>query len=290
MDLAALIRLALTISIELGVFALGLRATLADLTCLFRRPYELGRALFSMNFVMPLVALALGLAFNLKPAVKIALVTLSVSPVPPMFPKKALKAGCKGDYAIGLLVAMALPAIVIIPIAMTIISRLVGVHLRMPASSVAGLVVRTILAPVLVGMGVRKLAPLTAELLAKIVSVSASVLLVLSVLPVLVVSSRVILSLIGNGTLASMTAFALVGFLMGHLLGGPELDNRRILALATSSRHPGIAVAIAHANFPAQTLAVPAVALYLIVSGILFIPYSKSGARKRELRRLKPAS
>jgi BASS family bile acid:Na+ symporter len=274
-----LIRLALTISMALGVFALGLRASLADLTCLFRRPHELGRALVSMNLLMPLVALALGLAFNLKPAVKIALVTLSVSPVPPMFPKKALKVGGKGDYAVGLLVAMSLLAIVIIPTAMTIISRIVGVHLRMRASSVAALVVSTILAPLLLGTGVRKLVPLTAEPLTKLVSVLSLVLLLSSVVPVLVVSSRVILSLIGNGTLASMTGFALVGFLFGHLLGGPELNNRRVLALATSSRHPGIAVAIAHANFPAQSLTVPAVGLYLIVSGILFMSYSARSSR-----------
>jgi BASS family bile acid:Na+ symporter len=52
-----------------------------------------------------------------------------------------------------------------------------------------------------------------------------------------------------------------------------------VLALATTSRHPAIAIAIAHANFPQQKLAVPAIVLYLIVSGIVtgLAPKRKKG-------------
>jgi hypothetical protein len=39
--------------------------------------------------------------------------------------------------------------------------------------------------------------------------------------------------------------------------------------LATATRHPGMAVAIAHLNFPQQKLATPAIALYLIISAIV---------------------
>ena len=46
-----------------------------------------------------------------------------------------------------------------------------------------------------------------------------------------------------------------------------------MLALATSSRHPAIAIAIANANFPDQKLVAPAVLLYLILSIVLAVPY-----------------
>jgi BASS family bile acid:Na+ symporter len=173
MDLTALILLVLKISIMLNVLALGLKATPEDATYLFRRPRELGRAFLSMNVVMPLTALALGLAFDLKPAVKIALVALSVSPIPPVFPKKALKAGGKQDYAIGLLVA----AVAVIPITMEIVGRLVGIPLQMPVRSVAALVLSTMLVPLLVGIGVRWFAPAIAERAAKPLSILATVLL-----------------------------------------------------------------------------------------------------------------
>ncbi len=50
-----------------------------------------------------------------------------------------------------------------------------------------------------------------------------------------------------------------------HLLGGPDPDDRTALALATASRHPGVALLIPTGNFPNQKLVAPAMVLYLIV-------------------------
>ena len=71
----------------------------------------------------------------------------------------------------------------------------------------------------------------------------------------------------------AIVAFSLAGLAAGHLLGGPDPDDRVVLALATASRHPGVALAIASANFPGQKLVPVAVLLYLIVSAIVSIPY-----------------
>jgi bile acid:Na+ symporter, BASS family len=269
MNLTAVILLVLKVSIALNVLALGLEARLADATFLFRSPHRLGRALLSMNVLMPLFTLAMITKFSLSPAVKIALVALSVSPVPPIFPKKVLKAGGKGNYAIGLLVAAALLAIVTVPLALEIVEKLVGVPLRMPVRDVATLVFKTILAPLLIGMGLGSKFPSFAERAAKPTSTAASVLLILSILPVLFGSARAMLSLVGNGTILGVAAFALAGLIIGHLLGGPESENRHVLSLATATRHPGMAAAIAQASFPGQKLVVPAIVLYLIVAGLL---------------------
>lgn len=269
MNLEALILLVLKTSIVLSVFALGLKATFAEATYLFRHPSALGRAFLSMNVLMPLLAVLLVMTFNLNPAVKIALVALSVSPVPPILPRRAIKGGGTHAYSVGLLVAMALLAIVVIPIAMEIFERVRGAPLNMSAGSVAKLVLGTVLAPLLVGIVVRTLAPAYAERAARPASIFATTLLVLSILPVLFSQIRTILSLVGDGTLLSFAGFALAGYFMGYFLGGPELGNRRVLALATASRHPAIAAAIAHANFPQQKLAVPAIVLYLIVSAVV---------------------
>jgi len=48
-----------------------------------------------------------------------------------------------------------------------------------------------------------------------------------------------------------------------------------VLSLATASRHPALAVAIAHANFPDQKLVGPLVVIYLIVSGVVTTLASK---------------
>jgi BASS family bile acid:Na+ symporter len=79
-----------------------------------------------MGVVMPVFAIMLAAVFDLRPAVKVALVALALSPVPPILPMKEGRAGGKVTYAIGLLVAAALLAIVLVPLILEIIERLSG--------------------------------------------------------------------------------------------------------------------------------------------------------------------
>src|SRR5262249_45236916 len=86
---------------------------------------------------------------------------------------------------------------------------------------------------------------------------------------------------LGNGTLLAIVVFVMVGVAVGHLLGGPDLSERSTLALATASRHPGLAVTIAAINYPGQRRNVVAVVLlYLVVKAIVLIPYNSW--RKRQ--------
>jgi BASS family bile acid:Na+ symporter len=260
-------------SIALSVFAIGLKATFSDATFLFRRPEQLGRALLSMSVLMPLFALALVLLFDLRPAVEIALVAISVSPIPPVFPNKAFKAGGTESYTIGLLVASCAVSVIVIPVAMEIFERATGLPLSMRARSVAFTVLITVFGPLLTGMAVRAIAHGFADRVAKPMALISLVLLVLSALPVMVGMAQPMWSLVGDGTLLSLTVFALVGYVVGHLLGGPGPANRPTLALASATRHPAVALGIAHANFPNQKLAAPAVVLYLLVSGVVSVIY-----------------
>lgn len=86
-------------------------ANVRDATYLFRTPGELVHALLAMNVLMPIFTIVLISLFDLNPAVKIALVALSVSPIPPLLPNKIVKEGGTDSYSIGLLVAVGLMAI-----------------------------------------------------------------------------------------------------------------------------------------------------------------------------------
>ena len=279
MNMAVLIPLLLKTSIALTVVALGLRATPGDGTSLFRDPPRLARSMLAMVVLMPLFAIAVALLFDLHPAVKIALVALAVSPVPPLVPKKVLKAGGDTRYMIGLLVAAAVLAIVTIPVAMELLQRIFAVPLAMSARAIAVLVLTTVLAPVAVGLAIRRFAPAFAQRAVKPVALVATVMLVAGVLPILFKAMPVAVSLVGNGTLLAIAAFVVIALAAGHLLGGPRPDDRSVLAVATASRHPGVAIAIAHVNFPDQRLVIAAVVLYLLVGGVLSALYLKWNQR-----------
>jgi bile acid:Na+ symporter, BASS family len=119
-------------------------------------------------------------------------------------------------------------------------------------------------------------------------------LLIIGILPVLFTQITEQISLIGQGTLLALTAFVVVGLVAGTLLGGPEPSHRIVLALSTASRHPGVAMAIATANFPDQKFVLPSILLYLIVNVIvsgMFLGGLRRKMRASETeRRQRPAA
>jgi BASS family bile acid:Na+ symporter len=274
MDLATLIPLVLRLSIVLTVFALGLGVSPDDVLSLRRRPWHLLRSLTAMNVVMPLVAVGLATALDLKPAVEIALVALSISPVPPLLPRKAVKAGGKPSFAFGLLLAAGLFAIVFIPAALELIGLVFKVPVRLSALSVAKIVGMTVFLPLGAGMAVKVVAPAFAGRVTRPLSLAATVMLFAALIPILFTNWPSIVSLFGNGTVLAFAAFIVAGLAVGHLLGGPDPDDRTVVAYSTASRHPGMALTIAAANFPDQKLVMPAVLLYLLVGAVVTIPYA----------------
>jgi bile acid:Na+ symporter, BASS family len=270
---AALILFVLQASIVLSVLSLGLGTSLTDPWYLFGRRRQVVRSLFSMNIAMPLFASTLAVGSNLYPAVKFALIMLAISPMPPMLPKRQLKAGARASYVFGLLVAAALFAIVFVPVAVAVLGKAFGKPLHTPAGTIAKILFAQILIPLAAGIALRESAPEFAERIAKRVALLAAALLVVAGVPLLFFALPVCLPLIGNGTLAVLVAFCLGGLATGHVLGGPEAENRTVLALSTASRHPAAAITIANANFPEEKTIFGALLLYLIVSTILSAAY-----------------
>lgn len=272
----------LQLSVILVVFSLGLQANFAVAISLFRRPSLLFRSLFSMNVVMPVFAAFMAATLHLDPAVKIALVMLAVSPVPPLLPGQQLKLGGSSSYVGGLLVSAALFSIVLVPLTIEVLGKIFSHDVHIGPLAVGKIVGLTVLLPLAAGMLLRRLAPDFAGKAAPPLSrISVLLLLAASIIP-LVAFAPSMTNMLGNGTLLAIVVFVMVGVAVGHLVGGPDLSERSTLALATASRHPGLALAIASANYPGQRRNVAAVVLlYLIVKAIVLIPYNSW--RKRQL-------
>jgi len=271
--MAAVIHYALKASILLMVFALGLSARPRDLTYVIRRPGLLARSVFSIDILVPLATAVMISIFPLDPPVKIALIALSVSPIPPLLPKKAAKASGDGSYGIGLLLVVALLAIVVVPISASVLGDVFGRNAHFSYSAVAMIIAENVLAPIAAGMLLGQFAEGFAERIAKPIARFAPIVLLLAVAPLLYKAGPAMLALVGDGTLAAIVAFILVGLAAGHMLGGPRQSHRTVLAIASSSRHPGIAIAIAGANFEHAKRATVVILLYMIVNIVVAVPY-----------------
>jgi len=273
MALEELARLAIKVSILMIVFQLGTKAKSQDIFFLFRQPSLLLRSLLSMSIIMPACAVALALAFELNAAVKWAIVTLALSPVPPILPIKQIKAGGCAPYAISLLVVEALAAIVFVPAAVAVCGFIFHNDAHIEISTVALTILVTVLAPLVIGMLAGRFAPTFAKRIGDPVGRVGSPLLLVGLAAILLINARGIVSLFGNGTVVAIVAINVLGIAVGHLLGGPKPAERAVLALASASRHPGVALAIVAANSPDYKSALAAVDLFGVIAMIVPIAY-----------------
>jgi BASS family bile acid:Na+ symporter len=275
MTLAKLILLALQVSIFLTVFTIGLHAKFGEAMSLWRRPAALLKSLTAMFVVMPIFAVWLTKTFDLDRNVMLALLILSVSPVPPILPFKGAKVGAESGYVFGLLVETALLSVVITPVAIVLLGKAFGVETQVPALSIAVVVVKTVLLPLGLGVLVRALWPAIAERIARPLGRICMLILVAGGLLILIAARHAIGAVLAGDTVVAIAAFAIVGIVVGQVLGGPDREDSTFLAIATAARHPGVAIAVAHSVAPEQKLVIAAVLLYLLVNAVVGVPYTK---------------
>lgn len=283
MTVEQLIRIAFLISIMLIVISFALQATWRDATSLFRKPALLMRALLAMNVLMPIFAATLAGLFTFRPAIEIALVALSVSPVPPFLPRKQLTLVSEQDqeYVHGLLGATSLLSILLAPLTIVLIGLAFSRRVDIEPAKIARVVALTVLVPFALGLIINHLRPAFARQASPLAGKVGVLVLAVALVPVLIKMWPAMVALIGDGTLLAILAFVAVGLAVGHLLGGPVSDNRAVLALATAMRHPGVALVIASGTVEGNKLVAPALLLYLLVGTIATVPYVAWSKRQR---------
>ena len=267
-------------SIMLTVLGFGLGATIPAANYLFHRPALLLRCVLSMIVVMPLIVVAVATALDLPFAVKVALVAISISPVPPILQKNQISAGGPLDFVTGLLVAMSALAIVLVPLWVWIIDQVFARHADLRPLAVAKIMLTTVFIPLTLGLLIRRFVPAAQRASSVVMAVAGVLLLVVLAFLIWGLWGQIV-AFIGNGLVLLVIGLAVVGLIVGHFLGGPIEGDRTSLAMATASRHPAVALAVATSSVVVEAKAELAIILlYLIVATLVSIPYQKWRHRK----------
>jgi BASS family bile acid:Na+ symporter len=274
MEPAELLKLAVQASIMLTVFGFGLGATVEDVLYLVRHPRKLLISLVSMFIVMPFIALALVLVFDPPQVARVALVALALSPVPPVLLTRQRKAGGRASYGLGLTAAVSILSIVLLPALVAFLGRIMDRPFEMGPAAVAGQVVVAVVLPLAAGMLVRAFLPRVADRLEKPTALVATVVLLAAAVVVLVVAFPRLAQVLTFSIVAALAVYTLLGLAFGHILAGPDPGDSAVLALASAVRHPGIALAIAGANFPSLDVGA-VIILYLLIGAVVCIPYMR---------------
>lgn len=267
--------LLLQASIFLTVLGFALRSSLAEATSMLRRPSLLVRAWLAMLVIMPIVVTTLVTEFAHRGSVLIGLVALSVSPVPPMVPRKLVKAGGSREYVAGLLVAMSLIAIVTVPLSVMILNAVFGSHANLGVDRVVKILGLSVLLPAALGIAIRHLLPRSENYAGPVLRI-ATILLAVGAVVLIVGTWAALRAVVDLRFIVGAVLMAVLGLVVGHLLGGPVEGNRTALAISTASRHPALALAVAlsvpEANKQAE---LGIVLVYLVVASLVCIPYQK---------------
>jgi BASS family bile acid:Na+ symporter len=283
MDPVTIVKLVVIAGIFLIVVSIGLRARPSDALALVRQPVLGARAMVAMFVAVPAFVLMITAIFPINQALRAALLAISVSPMPPILPKKEIKAGADGDYTIGLQVLATLVSIAVVPFMLLAASAVFGVSGNFPALAMSKTLAITVGVPLAVGMAVGKYLPDQRDSLAGLAGRLGGIAIAIGGAAILVTQIKTILALIGGGALMMTTVIIGFALLVGHLLGGPDEGNRTALAVAASARHPGVAITLATAVFPEHAPEIVAIVLLFLLSNIvLTIPYLRWRQRHRE--------
>jgi BASS family bile acid:Na+ symporter len=246
-------------------------ATTGDIVYLWRRPALLLKSIIAMYIAMPAAAVLMARTLDLPPRTELALVVLAICAGAPLLPKKLIKFGGDPSYVFSLIVTTSLLAIVTVPASLYLLAEVINFDTTaVTPLQVAGLILKTFLLPLGVGMLFRQAAPALSERFGDPLLKIASAVMALSALAALTIGFRLVFE-IGLPSLLAFAAFTLSAIVVGHLFGGPNPSDRTSLAIACASRHIGLALLIA-ANARGQH-ALALVVAYLLASAVVSIPY-----------------
>lgn len=266
---AALLLQILKISVTVLIFAIGMQSTVDDLTYLWRRPRLLFKSMAAMYVLVPLVAVALARVLPVSFGLKVAMIVVAISAGAPLVPRKLMPL-TNDAYVFSVIANSSLLAIVSVPLWLMALSTLSGAVPEITPGDVGRLLGKAFLLPLAAGMGFRMLMPTLSEKLSDILLKVGGIVLGLGGLTLLVLGWP-LLKEAGWIALLVLGLLTVLSLAIGHLMGGPDEEDRTALAISCATRHLGIAVLIA-AAVPGQNTGVLVVA-YLVASILASIPY-----------------
>ena len=267
-----LVPLILETSLVLALVSVGFQGRWSDLAYTVKHPFLLLRGILAVNVLVPLAAVTLSAMFPLEPIVKAGIILMAVAPLPPAVPGKMLQLGAASSVSIGLFVVLVVLSIMTVPLTLALLSAIYPIDVTFAPAAMARLVISSVLLPLLIGLGLGTLFPAFALRAAGLAQALSGVGLLITLILVTIKSWNAILTLVGNGALLVITLTIAVGLIAGRVLGGSEPHDRAALSAAAAIRHPGLAGAIAAANFT-DPLFAPVIVMFLLTGLVMTAIY-----------------
>jgi BASS family bile acid:Na+ symporter len=223
------------------------------------------------NFVLtPLGALALAKLLRLDEPLGIGLLLLGCAAGAPFLPKLTQLAKGNLAFAIGAMVLLMVITVAYVPIILPLFIPGVSVD----PWSIARSLVLLMLMPLAAGLLLKAFFEDLAARIKPVVDRISNISLILLVLFITAANIDKVLQVFGTRGILAGVLFVGLSFGMGWLLGGPDADARRVMALATGQRNIAAALVVAGESLKDPKVLVMVVVV-AIVGLIILMPLSR---------------
>ena len=226
------------------------------------------------NFVvMPLGALALAKVLWLDEPLGIGLLLLGCAAGAPFLPKLAELAKGNLAFAVGAMVLLMVVTIGYLPVVLPLLLPGVTVDPWQIARSLLLLM----LLPLVIGLGLKAYYGDLAARVKPALDWISNVSLILLVCLITAANIDKVLQVFGTRGILAGILFIALGLGTGWLLGGPDVDTKRVMALGTGQRNIAAALVVASQSFSDPKVVVMVIVV-AIVGLVVLMPLSRAMA------------
>ena len=259
-----------------SMLSMGLGLTLGEIATPLRSVRRVVMSLLANFVLVPLVALVLAALLRLDEPFGVGLLLLGSAAGAPFLPKLTQLAKGNLAFAVGLMVLLMVITVGFLPLVLPLLLSGVSVD----SAKIARSLFLLMLLPLAAALVVKARFPAAAARTRPILDRISNLSLILFTLLLITVNVNNVLAVFGTRAILAGLLFIIISFGIGWLLGGPEPDARRVLALGTAQRNIAAALVVAAQSFEDPKVVVMVIVV-AIVGLLILMPLS---------RRLAPAA
>jgi BASS family bile acid:Na+ symporter len=240
------------------MLSVPLETTRGEIVATLRDFRLMGYALLANLIIIPVLSVILARLFDLPLEIRTGFLMLALAPGG-LFALQFARVS-KGNrvLAVGLLAVLTIVAVVVTPVLISLFFPPAQAG-KMPLAWLMLLLLLLAVVPLLVGRAWQRRMPAAAPKLGRLLGVLSIVLFIIATITAGKYKMPTLKST-GLGGVVAIIALILCAWAVGWLLGGPEIRNRKVLAIGTSMRNVGVCYSIAAHYFPGTDVVVPILA------------------------------